>query len=327
MIKNVLITSVIVFIIGLIIFWFLTGGVAAAKRTASTLSNPIGLIFGENGLGSFIRLPWQSATSTRGPDISEYATQADEYNRASEDESVPAETPTPASQARSFGNPSPYIGKVVFSGDEATEANPAAEYVQLEASGNNSSPVGLAGWSLQSAVSGTRMYIPQAAPVFIMGIVNNVQGVVLEPGAQAIITTGASPVGTSFRENMCSGYLGELQTFTPELSGDCPSPAEVLPMNADNLRTYGGSCFDYLNSLSQCHFPASLPADLSSACRTFVANTMSYNGCTNAYRNKPAFGLPSWRLYIALRTELWANSHDVIRLLDAEGRTVDVLTY
>ncbi len=325
MIKRVLIISIVVFIIALIIFWFVTGGWAAAARTARSLSNPLELIFGTSTSGSFIKLPWQPEELTRGPDIGDYAGEADARILASGDEDqYSGGQPT---QTQAFGNPSPYVGKVTISENAATESDITKEFVQLTASENNTEPLIVTNWTLQSAVSGARGTIPLATPLFVLGIVNAVQPIYLEPGASIFITTAASPIGTSFRENICSGYLSELQTFSPELRSECPAPSEALPMNADNLRTYGSSCFDYLNSLTQCHFPTTLPSDLSSACRSFISNTTSHNGCVNTYRNRIPFALPTFRAYLSFRSELWANSHDVIRLLDEQGRMVDVLTY
>jgi len=325
MIKRVLIISLIVFIIALIIFWFITGGWAGAARTARSLANPLELIFGASASGSFLKLPWQPPELTRGPDISDYAGEADARILASGDEDQFANTPPTPTGA--FGNPSPYAGKVVIRESNATESDAAQEYIQLTASQNNTQPISITNWTLQSAVSGARAIVPHAAPFFVLGTVNTVQPIYLEPGDSVFITTGASPVGTSFRENICSGYLTELQKFTPELSNECPTPPEMLPMNADNLRTYGSSCFDYLNALTQCHFPTTLPSELSSACRSFISNTMSYNGCINTSRDRTPFALPSFRTYLGLRSELWNNSHDVIRLIDEQGQTVDVLTY
>ena len=325
MIKRVLIISLIVFIIALILFWFITGGWAAAARTARSLANPLELIFGTSTSGSFIKLPWQPGELTRGPDIADYAGEADARILASGDEDQ--FTNTPPTPRGVFGDASPYAGKVAIRESYATEADVSQEFVQLTASDNNTEPISVTNWALQSAVSGARAIIPPAAPFFVLGVVNPVQSVYLEPGASVFITTGASPVGTSFRENICSGYLTELHTFTPELSNECPTPPEMLPMNADTLRTYGSSCFDYLGALNQCHFPATLPGDLSAACRSFISNTMSYNGCISASRNRTSFMLPTFRTYLGLRSELWGNSHDVIRLLDEQGRTVDVLTY
>ena len=324
MIKRVLIVSLAVFVIALILFWILTGGWAAVARTAQSLSNPIDLIFGTSTSGSFIKLPWQPSELTRGPDISDYAGEADARNEASGDADQSSNVPT---DPRTFGDPSPYAGKVAITGESATEADPAQEFIHISASRNNTAPISITNWSLQNAVSGVRASIPQAAPIFVMGVVNEVRGISLEPGASVFVTTAASPVGTSFRENICTGYLNELQRFTPELSSECPTPSEMLPMNADNLRTYGESCFDYLGNVSSCHFPTTVPSALSPACRSFIANTMSYNGCVNTNRGRSAFPLPVFRAYLAFRSELWANSHDVIRLLDEQGRTVDVLTY
>ncbi len=325
MIKRVLIISLIVFAIALFIFWLVTGGGAAAARTARSLANPLELIFGTSTSGSFITLPWQPDSSTRGPDISDYASEAAAQNLASGDSdqlSSPQET-----QVRNFGTPSPYAGKITIRESSATESDPSREFIEIAAAESNTGPILITNWSLQSAVSGVRAPIPQAAPFFVMGVVNNVQPISLEPGTAVFITTAASPVGTSFRENICTGYLSELQTFTPELSGECPAPSETLPMNADNIRTYGSSCFDYLNNLTSCHFPGDPPSGLFPTCRSFVVNSFSYNGCVNTNRARPSFALPTYRAYLSLRSELWANSHDVVRLLDADGRTVDVLTY
>jgi len=325
MIKRVLIVSLVLIVIALVIFWLLTGGWSAAARTARSLANPLELIFGTSTSGSFIKLPWQPSELTRGPDIGDYASEAAARNDASGDEdqrSASQESPT-----RNFGNPSPYAGRIAIRESSATESNPSIEFVELTASGSNTGPVLLANWSLQSVVSGVRVPLPQAASTFVMGVVNVVRPISLDPGASVYVTTAASPVGTSFRENICIGYLTELQTFTPELSGECPAPAEMLPMNADTIRTYGASCFDYLNSLSSCHFTSNPPSNLSPSCRSFVVNSISYNGCVNAHKFGSSFALPTYRAYLALRSELWANSHDVIRLLDGEGRTVDVLTY
>ena len=325
MIKRVLIVSLSIFVVALILFWFFTGGWAAVSRTAHSLMNPLNLIFNASTTGSFFKFPWQPDEMTRGPDIGDYVLEADAVAQSSGSENQPASyEPSPT---RSFGNPSPYAGKVTIAENTAGVSDPAKEFIRLDASESNTAPIRITDWSLQSAVSSARAPIPQAAPVFVLGVVNNVQPISLEPGASVFVTTAASPAGTSFRENSCSGYLSELQTFTPELSSECPVPSEALPMNADNLRTYGQSCFDYLDTLSRCHFPTTVPSNLSANCRSFISNTLSYNGCVATYRTRAGFALPTFRAYVAFRSELWSNSHDVIRLLDAEGRIVDVLTY
>ena len=180
---------------------------------------------------------------------------------------------------------------------------------------------------MQSALTGVRAFFPRGADLFFVGAVNAQQDIYLDPEGSAVISSGPSPVGTSFRENVCTGYLDGLQTFRPALSRDCPAPADSLPLTADNLRTYGDACFDFVRELPLCTLPLSAPSSVSPACRIFLANNLSYNGCVQNYRYKTGFQRGAWRIYLNAGGELWRNSHDVIRLLDAEGRTVDVLTY
>ena len=316
----------VVILLSLFIFWLLTGGPQRAWDVGKNFTNPVALIFGNGtSTGMSITLPWQPET-TRGPDISDYVGAADDEQRAANGQSSDGGQAT--SNLQEYGTPSPYQGEVTLAGSSATASNASEEYLQIQASSENNGSINLSGWSVQSAVSGVRAGIPSAAPAFIAGVVNAVQPVALAPGATAIVTTGLSPVGVSFEENMCSGYLTELQRFTPALNASCPSPSDALPQNASNLRAYGASCFDYIADIPSCHFVgASMPSNISPACRQFVGNNLSYNGCVAMYRSQQNFDLPTYRLYLNQSSKLWNNSHDIIRLLDAQGQVVDVLSY
>ena len=332
MILKILVALLICIVVVFVGFWLLTGGLSRGISLARGIDNPFDL-FTSTTTGAAIRLPWQPEEMLPGTDVSGYAdTDAldsqnpreqlnslqDEYNQLS----------TQAREAKTFGTPSPYRGKVTFGSGDTQQNDPNAEYVTLRANYNNSSPVSLSGWSIQSAVSGVRMALPQAASPLIAGQLNGVTPVTLNPGAPAIVVSGPSPVGVSFRENHCTGYLAELQSFTPDLDRACPSPTDELPLSAENIQTYGETCFDYLKTTPQCHFPGNDSAgNISSACRNFAGNRLSYNGCVYAHRSDIDFASDSWHLYLASGTELWRNSHDIIRLLDEAGRTVDVLTY
>ncbi len=175
MIKRVLIISAVVFIIGLVIFWFVSGGVAAAARTGKNLMNPIEWLFGGSASGTFIRLPWQPESLTQGPDISGYdqTGQTSDYSLSEQRAAIEMQynpIGMPENDARTFGNPSPYVGRIMFTDKNTSESNPANEYVVLTA--NAGSPITMSGWSLQSAVSGIRMNIPHGAPLFILGALN-----------------------------------------------------------------------------------------------------------------------------------------------------------
>ena len=190
-----------------------------------------------------------------------------------------------------------------------------------------SGPIVITGWSLQSAVSGVRGFIGPAADLFVMGTVQSQKAIALEAGASASIASGSSPVGVSFRENLCTGYLSQMQSFAPTLSMRCPAPAESMPLTAETIRTFGDRCLDYVHALPTCTYPTILPGDLSPACRSFIMERLSYNGCVQTHRYKSGFVRNEWRVYLGASGELWRNAHDVVRLLDAEGRTVDIIIY
>lgn len=329
-----------------LVFWLMTGGISRGIKTAQSLNNPLGFLRG-NATGSTITLPWHPDTSSFGADLG-----TDFSNENTADITAPgvnADAAAPGTQrqdifvdpqnqytnpvvqtseARTFGSPSPHRSEVTFDGYETSADSPANEYVRLRASYGATSPVVLAGWSLQSVVTGTRAMIPPAAPAFVSGTLNNVASVTLPPSGSITITTGISPVGVSFQENMCTGYLAELQNFTPPLDTDCPVPADSMPLTPENIQIYGDSCIDYMRSVAPCHFPGKdATPNITPTCRNFTINQLSYNGCVYAHRNDANFTKTSWRIYLSSATKLWRPTHDIIRLLDEQGRTVDVLTY
>ncbi len=232
---------------------------------------------------------------------------------------------------RTFGEPSPYRNDVYFTNVSTGLGNktPSVEYVVIEASRDLSAPITLTGWSLQSARSGARFPLPQATRTFVMGQVPVFAPVQLEAGAQATITTGVSPVGTSFRINSCSGYLDQFQSFVPSLDTyACPQPADELPPTLENYNAYGDACIAFVSGLPTCHFyTGTFAADISYQCKAFVQQALTYNGCVERNRWRPSFVTKDWRLFLGQPSEVWAHMHDVVRLLDNQGRTVDVWSY
>lgn len=317
--------------ISLLLFWIISGGIGRAvndarSATDSSTSTPFG----------FIRLPWQPDTSSYGPDVARLLGRegetgygvggAGENLKSAEKEYETLEKDI--EEAKNFGAPSPHRGKITIYQDGTLEENPSSEYLTLTASWGNTETVDMSGWSLQSALSGVRAFIPRGAPTFILGAVNTQTGIQLSPGASVVISSGYSPVGTSFQENICTGFLNQIQTFAPRLSERCPQSSEAIPLTAENLNAYGEACIDFARSFPACVAPLNdFPANTSPSCRNYLANTLSYNGCVNMYRYRSNFVEGSWRVYLSSSRELWRNTHDVIRLLDAEGRTVDAVTY
>ena len=325
MVKRIIIILFWFMVLALIVLWLWAGGTGKIYRAVRAIPNPVDILWG-NSTGTYgVAMPWQIAVP-QGPDLSGYA---EEFDAANTDPQVSQDAPQ--SQVRSqvqdphlIGVPSPHAGEVTLGAGNAQESG-GNEYVEIRA--HSQTPVSLNGWSLQSALSGIRAYIPQASPLPIVGTMNRLTPVVLDVTGNAVVSSGPSPLGISFRENRCTGYLAQQQSFEPSLANACPSPSEVTPRTVENLQRYGADCMDYLGGMPQCSFPASLPLSLSPMCRIYITNTFSYNGCVSAYQDAVSFAGDTWRIYLGANGDLWSNSHDVIRLLDEQGRTVDAITY
>lgn len=233
-------------------------------------------------------------------------------------------------EAQIFGNPSPYRGLVrideSYGGVSAND--PALEYVILTANAGNSAPLSLTGWSLQSVTNNTRIYLPQGARALVAHKIPTLADVYLNPGERAIVTSGMSPVGVSFRENMCTGYLSQFQTFIPSLEERCPTAESEVLSEPDTTRTNDPHCVAFAEHIPRCRFyVGEPPQNVTAQCYSFVRNMLTYAGC--AIRNgwRPSYGSDTWRLFMGEPYELWNSEHDVVRLFDREGRTVDVWTY
>ncbi|MEK7098504.1 MAG: hypothetical protein AAB908_01240 [Patescibacteria group bacterium] len=330
MVKYIIVALIAFTLVALAVIWVLSGGPRKVFENTQALADRATL---EEGEVAF-QLPWQPAQIFPTLDITDALDLSDgsetgktearlvefeaEYDRLS------AEVQT----TRSFGNPSPYIGKISIVQDVAgVRANTAGEeYLQIAANYSNPEAIDISGWTLESALSGVHIMVPPAASPFIANSANVLGPTSLAPGGLALVSSAPSPVGVSFRENMCTGYLGQFQRFSPRLFEECPSPSAVLPFTESNLVVYGETCFERIANVPECRFPQNL-ASVSSACRAFLTEKLSYNGCVSANSFRSGFNTNTWRMYLGASGELWRNSHDAIRLLDAEGRTVSVFVY
>lgn len=308
MVRSILRWLVILIVFGLIALWFLGGGVGKIIGNEGGFGFSLGaLLSGSSSLASF-SLPF----SPQGiPQMIP---------------AVPGENPNGTPSGAPNGDQSPYRGSVVLAQGGAIAQTPGGQYLVIS-SPPGSPGIDLAGWSLQSPLSGKLATIPEAASPFWMGRVNAVGPVVLSGGGVAYIVTGNSPVGVSFSENECTGYLGTLQPFVPALSLQCPTASSEIPDTPANEARLGASCFSYIRSLPPCTFPAHPPSSLGSACTGEIQTKLSYNGCLAAHVNDAAFSRNAWRAYLGQGAPLWSAGHDVVRLLDGQGRVVSVLNY
>jgi hypothetical protein len=366
MIKRIIIALIIFLALVFVISFFAAGGAREISQKKETYTNPLAFLYDENAISPFSKLfssdesDTDSDSSTLSDsfqsennsssflefpsiDLSTYLGSAtiissdgnERSFRSIQEDLINAEEDYDKLQkqieeAKVFGTPSPLKDKVRISKffNGTRESNTKLEYITLSANNLNTAPINITGWSIQSALTGVRVYIPTGVRTFKMGRLGSISDIYVDPAREVVVTTGVSPIGDSFRENICTGYLEQFQNFEPELKKSCPLPSSELPDTLENLKRYGNTCFDFINSLNQCeYFLESFPNDISDECQSFVKNALTYNGCVERHQWRPSFSTGDWRVFLNRRYELWQNNRDVIRLLDKEGRTVDVWSY
>ncbi len=287
-------------LVALALIWLLGGGIGKIESATKSFGNPFTSILYGSGV---VNLPW-AVPIPQGADISNLVGGSNQ-----------------GSQAQTLGNQSPYGNDITLSAEGTSASDPQQEYVVIQ--NNGQSTVDISGWSLHSALTGARAYIPLGASFFLLGQLNSQTGIELAPGGEAIVTTGTSPVGTSFRVNECSGYLEQLQRYTPPLQTQCPSPSGAQTQASQ----YGQACANYVSSLPFCTFPQTTPSGISAQCAAYVQTNFSYNGCVGMHQNDANFASSNWRIYLDVARKLWGNTSDTIRLLDSQGEVVAVTSY
>jgi hypothetical protein len=221
--------------------------------------------------------------------------------------------------------PSPHKGKVyIADSSDASRTDPNDEGIVLEADAGNSGRVAISGWRLESSLTNRSVTIPNGTETLVLGQANE-GAIFLNPGDRVYLSTGRSPVGTSFRVNRCSGYLNQFQSFTPSLGEMCPSAAQETAYSSSG--TFNDACLDFLESFPRCRLELNLPAELPDSCRSFLLEHMTYNGCVKNHRNDQGFARGEWRVYLNQSEELWKERFEVLKLVDAAGNLVDSATY
>ena len=228
-----------------------------------------------------------------------------------------------------FGTPSIYHGLVSMSPyvSGAGSTNPENESIEISVSQNAGVPVDLTGWTLSSEATGNATAIPKGTEVPASGIINAAQDIVLSPGEHAIVISGQSPIGASFRENKCIGYFSTFQNFSPALPQNCPAPSDELASFYGSGYIRDAACIDYVNKLSRCQVAITPPVGATSACQSFLTKYLNYNGCVDAHKSDADFAGDTWRIYLGRTNSMWRTRHEVVKLLDAKGNTVDAFSY
>jgi hypothetical protein len=227
---------------------------------------------------------------------------------------------------------SPFKGKIRIDtwDSDAVSENAAAEYIALRTSTTNTEAIPLAGWSVHSLVSDIRIPLPKAVLLLRLGEQNPLVDMHVAPGEYVYIVTGSSPAGDSFHTNSCIGQLANYYEFFPRLPDQCPTPQHIIAPTLTHLKNMGEKCLEYIASIPACEIPRDIPKDLLPACRAEIEKNVTYPNCVEKeFKNRgfAVFNGGGWYSYLNQPLEIWRNKYDVIRLLDTQGRVVDVWVY
>ncbi len=231
-------------------------------------------------------------------------------------------------EAKLWVNPSPYRNIIALGRGDAGSTDPDTEYLTLTMSQENRAPIDISAWRIESVVTNKQVSIPFGVRLPKRGRINATERIQLLPGDTALVLTGESPTGVSFYENRCTGYFAENQTFYPSLSLSCPYPLDEMK-RFGNIALDDDKCYEFIQTLSSCKNADAddAPKKLSGSCRTFVEETLSYQGCVANHSTDPYFYKGPWRIYLERNDDLWRKEREILRLLDDQGRTVSVVRY
>ena len=158
--------------------------------------------------------------------------------------------------------------------------------------------------------------------------------VVLQQGDKAYLIKGFSPIGTSFRDNKCTGYFEENEPslFTPGLPTECPLPKdEKLPVFSNNTDSEN-ACLDAIDRVYQCNtvsseFIRDLPDTVTQNCKDYLENQINYNSCVALHFSDTDFPGNQYWIYLDKLNPLWNLRHDTINLYDENNLVVDTISY
>jgi len=299
-----------------VLIWFTTGGPSRpGSWTGPFLTSPASQSAKE--VYAFPRAPF----GVDAPNTSAKDTRQEVANEAVYGELSPYRGQIEIDQVR--------LGSVVDAKarDDRRERDVMEEYLVLDVSNKASGPIDISGFTIASTKYKEQTVIPYGVETFLIGETQPAERIVARPGDRIIIVSGKSPLGSSFRENKCTGYLAQYQNFTPSLSRDCPSPAEEFDSFYTGPSLDANLCRDHVSSIRSCTYDSYVPRQLPAACKPFVDQYLHHNGCVAAHKNDADFSGDTWRIYLGKSRTLYADTYESIRLLDAAGRVVDVYAY
>ncbi len=248
-------------------------------------------------------------------------------NEAYSSSQLPAVTTPPGALALPQAKPSPFKDDVLISSVAYREIDPASEHVIIRRvssssfSGARVANMDLSGWSIENNRGG-RLTIPPALNIVFFDTAST--NIKLPPGGEVVITSGVG-YGSSFRENICTGYLAESNSFNPSLKETCP----LFSLNELLAKQLNGACINVIERTRRCRqvvigFEESAAGN---ACVEFSQEHLNYSGCVKDHRNSSSFFTDTWRVFLKQGSKFLDRSHDRVILRDKDGLIVDEYSY
>jgi len=226
-------------------------------------------------------------------------------------------------------NKSEYSDLISFTRGGASSTDVDREYLQIVLSKTAKNKVIITGWQIKSEMTGISIKIGEASWLPRSGSSNNTNSIVLSPGEKIIFTTGRSPIGISFRTNICTGYFSQFQNFYPYLRSECPDPsADIEAKYSSGPNAFNDQCLDFIDRIPRCSInTAQLPLNMQPQCQDFITKKINYNSCIDTHKNDENFYTGEWRIYLSRDVELWKSKREIIKLTDGIGKIVGTITY
>jgi hypothetical protein len=219
----------------------------------------------------------------------------------------------------------PFAHYIDIEAQGAQSNTPSSEYISISLAWHTPEHINLTGWTVRNE-KGEEAAIGFGTKTPRQGSRNDPEGILLSRGEKAFITTGRSPIGTSFGVNICSGYIGTLQTFTPHLSTSCPAALDMA--HARGVNTDDAECATVLRRIPSCAtYTGRVPGDVSGSCEDFLREDINYNTCVRTYNDAYNFDEGEWRIFLGRNAELWNDGGDTISLYDEKGEFVTSVKY
>lgn len=302
--------------------------VSYVQENSSILNSPPSYsVSGNGGTAAYTRSYDSNADGT----ITDTEYQQGELDRIENEIAQIAEA---VQKALDEQNRSIYYEKITLGRGNVYTKDSRVEFLVIGADHNNTAPVVISGWKLESLISGTRVTIPKGVAILEGDRPwRNERSVFLAPGERAIVNSHyAVGINTGFLENKCAGYLDNTYHFTPGISRQCPKLEDedltsfgITPREFDEVEDYD-ACMDAIEDTKRCE-RGSYNSDVPRFCRTFINEYSTYDGCVELHKTDADFLGKTWRLFLGSSKDLWRGEREAIALIDDAGKVVDVLEF